>query len=199
MRFRKPKTSENEILARVHIAAFKDFFLTSLGKGFLKTYYSANLKSTKSISICAVDDKDQIIGFSFGCTQAKGYHKELLKQNLIAFIFQGIVILFSKPGKLWRLARNMEKTKLIEDDGKYAELLSIAVMPNAKGLGIGRELIAHFESDAKARGCKKVALTTDYYNNDDVVAFYKKSGYEVFYEFTTYPNRKMYKLIKNLD
>jgi ribosomal protein S18 acetylase RimI-like enzyme len=199
MRFRQPKTSENEILARVHIAAFKDFFLTSLGKGFLKTYYSANLKSTKSISICAVDDNDQIIGFSFGCTQAKGYHKELLKQNLIAFIFQGIVILFSKPGDLWRLARNMEKTKLIEDDGKYAELLSIAVTPNAKGLGIGRELIAHFESDAKARGCKKIALTTDYYNNDVVVAFYKKSGYKVFYEFTTYPNRKMYKLIKNLD
>jgi ribosomal protein S18 acetylase RimI-like enzyme len=93
----------------------------------------------------------------------------------------------------------MEKTKLIEDDGKYAELLSIAVTPNAKGLGIGRELIAHFESDAKARGCKKIALTTDYYNNDVVVAFYKKSGYKVFYEFTTYPNRKMYKLIKNLD
>jgi ribosomal protein S18 acetylase RimI-like enzyme len=117
----------------------------------------------------------------------------------LAFLFQGIVILFSKPRALWRLVKNMEKNKIRIDDGLYAELLSIAVSPNVKGLGIGKELISHFEAEAKVRGCKKIALTTDYYNNDDVVAFYKKSGYKVFYEFTTYPNRKMYKLIKKLD
>ena len=198
MIYRTPKTSESAILTQIHLAAFKDFFLTTLGKKFLNTYYNACLKSAESISICAIDESNQIVGFSIGCIQAKGYHKRLIKQNLLQFLLQGIVILFSKPGALWRLAKNMEKNKITIDDGHYAELLSIAVSPKAKGFGIGKELIAQFELEAKVKGCLKVALTTDFYNNDDVIAFYKKSGYEVFYEFTTYPKRRMYKLIKNL-
>ena len=199
MIYRNTKTSESKILTQIHRVAFKDFFLTTLGKRFLNTYYSSGLKSTESISICAVDENDQIIGFSMGCTQAKGYHKRLVKQNFIEFLLQGIAFLFSKPNALWRLAKNMEKNKITHDDGNYAELLSIAVLPNAKGVGIGKKMIAQFEAEAKSRGCTKIALTTDFYNNDDVIAFYKKIGYGVFYEFTTYPNRKMYKLIKELN
>lgn len=199
MRFRKPKNTESKIFTQIHLEAFKDFFLTTLGPRFLNTYYSSALKSTESISVCAVNQDDQLIGFSIGCKHAKDYHKRLVKQNFLAFFLQGIVILFSKPRALCRLVLNMEKNKNNSDDGNYAELLSIAVSPNVKGLGIGKEMIAHFETEAKARGCKKIALTTDYYNNDDVIAFYKKNGYEVFYEFTTYPQRRMYKLIKNLE
>lgn len=199
MIYRKPKTSESEILSHIHLTAFKDFFLTTLGNSFLKTYYSSALKSAESIAIGAVNQNDQIVGFCVGCTQAKGYHMRLIKQNLFQFLLQGIVILFSNPSALWRLAKNIEKNKITDDNGNYAELLSIAVSPDAKGSGIGKEMIAKFEAEAKAKGCIKVALTTDYYNNDDVIAFYKKSGYEVFYEFTTYPKRRMYKLIKNLE
>lgn len=198
MIYRTAKISESTILTQIHLAAFKDFFLTTLGEKFLNTYYNACLKSPESISICAADEKNQIIGFSMGCIHANGYHKRLVKQNALAFLFQGVIILFSNPSAIWRLAKNMEKNKNKNDNGNYAELLSIAVSPKAKGSGIGKQLITKFEIEAKTKGCIKVALTTDFYNNDDVIAFYKKSGYEVFYEFTTYPNRKMYKLIKNL-
>ena len=44
----------------------------------------------------------------------------------------------------------------------------------------------------------EISLTTDYYNNEKTIAFYKKMGYAVLYEFVTYPNRKMYRMIKNL-
>lgn len=198
MIYRTAKTSESEILTKIHIIAFKDFFLTTLGKSFLNVYYFSSLNSTESISICAVNENDQIIGFSLGCIQAKGYHKRLVFQNFLQFLFQGIRILFSKPGALWRLAQNIEKNKIYHDEGNYAELLSIAVIPDAKGAGVGKEMIAKFEAKAKSRGCTNVALTTDYYNNEDVLAFYKNSGYDIFYEFTTYPKRRMYKLIKNL-
>lgn len=199
MIFRNTKISESKILTQIHCAAFKDFFLTTLGEKFLNTYYHACLKSDESISICAIDKNEQIVGFSMGCIHAKGFHKRLVMQNFTKFLLQGIIILFSKPGAIWRLAKNMEKNKINHDDGNYTELLSIAVSPDAKGTGIGKKMITQFEEEAILRGCTKIALTTDYYNNDDVIAFYKKSGYEVFYEFTTYPKRRMYKLIKNLD
>ena len=56
-----------------------------------------------------------------------------------------------------------------------------------------------FEEKAFIGGSKRITLTTDYNNNERVVAFYKKSGYRIYYDFITYPNRKMYKLIKDLE
>jgi len=45
---------------------------------------------------------------------------------------------------------------------------------------------------------KYISLTTDYHNNEKVVDFYLKSNYKVLNEFISYPNRKMYKMIKML-
>lgn len=198
MNIRTAAKSEYQAFADIHQKAFDGFFLTALGKGFLKTYYKASLNNSESVAICAVDDENRMVGFCIGCTLSKGYHKRLVKNNLIAFLIQGISILFTKPKALYRLAFNLDKNTIKTDDGNYAELLSIGVLPETKGSGIGKELIKRFEAEAKAKGCTKIALTTDYNNNDEVVAFYKKSGYEVFYEFTTYPERRMYKFIKNL-
>lgn len=198
MNIRKAEKTEYSILADIHQKAFNNFFLTTLGKDFLRTYYKASLKSSESVAFCALNDKKQIVGFCIACTLSKGYHKRLIKNNLIDFLFQGISILLTRPKALFRLVSNLDKSTSENDDGNYAELLSIAVSPNAKGMGIGKDLVSHFEAETKARGCQKVALTTDYFNNEDVIAFYKKSGYKVFCEFTTYPNRKMFKMIKNL-
>lgn len=197
MRYKLLTKNDIEQVVKIHIKSFEGFFLTTLGENFLKMYYKSSLKHPDSISIGSFDEDDQMNGFSFGCTRSKGYHTRLIRKNFMTFLFLGIIILFSKPNALFRLLRNMEKNN-INDDGNYAELLSIAVSPNSKELGIGKYMIAHFEAEVKAKGCFKVALTTDYYNNDNVVAFYKKNGYKVFYVFNTYPNRRMYKLIKEL-
>jgi len=198
MLYRKVNKSEYRIISEIHLAAFDGFFLTSLGKRFLNTYYKSCLKSNESIAVCAVDNEDKITGFSFGSLLSKGFHKRIVKQNILLFLSRGMIILLTRPAALLRLANNLDKNANKADDGNYAELLSIAVLPSAKGTGIGKELIKNFEIEAIRKGCKKIALTTDYYNNDDVLEFYKRSGYKVFYEFTAYPDRKMYKLIKDI-
>ena len=50
----------------------------------------------------------------------------------------------------------------------------------------------------KKEGVIYVSLTTDYDNNNKAVGFYNSMGYKILYEFVTYPNRKMYRLIKKL-
>jgi len=186
-------------LTEIHTEAFKEFFLTSLGTGFLRTYYMASLKSRESIAFVAIDTEGRITGFSSGCAKAAGFHKRLILSNIIPFLLQGILITFTKPKSLLRLMRNLDKNNDTADDGNYAELLSIAVLPSCKGEGIGKEVIQAFEAEAKKRGCAKIALTTDLEGNQDVLSFYNKSGYKIFYEFITYPNRKMYKLIKQIS
>lgn len=199
MIYRTVKKNEFDSLAKLHLKAFDDFFLTTLGYGFLKTYYCASLKTKDSIAVCAVNNKNEIVGFSIGCLKSKGFHKKLILNNFLKFSVQAAKILITKPKAIIRLMNNLEKESNQNDDGNYSELLSIAVSPDCKGLGIGKELIKAFELEAILKGSNRIALTTDFNLNDDVIAFYKKTGYEVFYEFITYPNRKMYKLIKELN
>lgn len=99
---------------------------------------------------------------------------------------------------LTRLAKNLDKNPSTSDDRNYAELLSIAILPQLKGSGTGKALLELFEEEVVIRGGQKIALTTDYENNERVIAFYQKCGYEIFYDFVTYPNRHMYKMIKTL-
>ncbi len=198
MIIREIHKNEYKELSYIHLESFKDFFLSNLGKSFLYAYYRACLNSQETIAFCSINSQNELQGFCVGCTESKGFHKRLLIKNIFVFLFQGIIILFTKPKAILRLAKNLDKKTDKKDNGLYAELLSIGVSSSIKGTGVGKELIKRFEEEAKERLCKKIALTTDYYSNENVISFYEKMGYKVFYEFTTYPNRRMYKLIKEL-
>lgn len=199
MYYRKVKETEYDLLAKIHLQAFSTFFLTTLGYNFLRTYYKASLQNNDAIAVCAVDENKNLIGFGIGCIHSKGYHMKLLLKNLPEFFIQAIIISLTKTKAIFRLISNLDKNSNDIDDGNYAELLSIAVLPTHRGLGVGKELIKRYEQEAIKRGCKKIALTTDFSNNEQVISFYKKTGYNIFYEFTTYPKRKMYKLIKEIN
>lgn len=198
MDYRVIQKNEHCHFADIHLDAFNGFFLSSLGKKFLNVYYNAATNSNETIAICAIDNEGQIQGFCTGCVKSKGFHKRLILHNPLAFLYQGLIILLTNPKSLIRLALNLDKISFKNDNGNYAELISIGVSHAYKGLGIGNKLIKIFEEEATRKGCRKISLTTDAYNNEDVVAFYKHLGYKVFYEFTAYPNRKMYKFIKNI-
>lgn len=198
MNYKVIQKKDHHYLADIHLDAFHGFFLSSLGKRFLNGYYNATLNRDETMAVCAIDDDGQIQGFGTGCVRSKGYHKRLILHNPFTFLYLGLIILFSRPKALMRLIMNLDKISIENDDGNYAELISIGVSHTCKGSGIGKALIKIFEEEAKRNGCKKIALTTDYYNNEEVVAFYLHAGYKVFYEFTSYPKRRMYKLIKDL-
>jgi GNAT superfamily N-acetyltransferase len=199
MNYRVIQRNEYRSLVGIHLDAFHGFFLSSLGGRFLSAYYNAAIKSDEAIAACALNEDAQIQGFATGCVRSRGFHKRLIFKNLFTFVYQGLIILFTNPKSLMRLAYNLDKIANEKDDGNYAELISIGVSHASKGSGVGKTLIKIFEEEAKRRGCKRIALTTDYYNNESVVNFYLHSGYKVFYEFTAYPNRRMYKLIKELE
>lgn len=199
MNIRAVAKTEYQVLADIHEKAFDGFFLTTLGNRFLRTYYKASLSNAESVAVCAVNEKNEVVGFCIGCTLSKGYHKRLIRNNFTAFLLQGVLILFTRPKAIYRLAFNLDKSTNNTDDGNYAELLSIGVLPETKGTGAGKEMISVFEDTVTKRGCQRIALTTDFYNNEQVLAFYKRTGFEILCDFTTYPNRRMYKLIKKIQ
>lgn len=182
----------------IHNSAFKDFFLTQLGDNFLKLYYSSLLKNKKGILLGCFDN-DKLCGFCAATTLSKGFNIRLIKDNLKAYSFVGARLFLTKPRALIRLVKNFTKSdSTVEDSGNYAELLSIGVNSRMQGGGVGKKLLLELERIMIEKEIKQLSLTTDYYNNDKGIGFYKSLGYEIMYEFTAYPDRKMYRLIKNI-
>lgn len=186
-------------LAEIHVKAFEGFFLTTLGIKFLQTYYYTCLKHEKTIAVCACDEHNEIIGFASGTIWSKGYNKSIVFSNIVGFGLAFLRIVLTKPKAIIRLQNNMNKDSYKDDKGDYAELLSIAILPSYKGHGIGKNMLLAFEKAALEKNSEKISLTTDYFNNHDVIEFYKRSGYEVLYDLITYPDRHMLRMLKTLD
>lgn len=198
MNIRKATINDVDTIVEIHLDAFKGFFLTSLGSAFLKFYYTCFVRSSEAVTMVA-EEEDMVYGFSASTKVCKGFNSRLIKQNLFSFGLLSLKLLFTKPGALIRLAKNLtKKGDSVEDNEDYAELYSIGVDSHQQGKGIGKKLLAKTEEVMKQEGVERVSLTTDYYNNESAVGFYLSMGYEPLYEFVTYPNRKMYRLIKTL-
>lgn len=198
MNIRKATINDVDTIVEIHLDAFKGFFLTSLGSAFLKFYYTCFVKSRETVTMVA-EEEDMVYGFSASTKVCKGFNRRLIKNNMFAFSMLSLKMLFTSPKALIRLAKNLtKKGEGVEDNEDYAELYSIGVSKSAQGKGIGKKLLAKTEEVMKLEGVERVSLTTDYYNNENAVGFYHSMGYETLYEFVTFPNRKMYRLIKTL-
>lgn len=198
MKIRKANVSDVDNIVEIHLDAFKDFFLTSLGPAFLKFYYTCFINKSETVTIVAEED-GIIYGFSASTMVCKGFNSRLIKNNLYSFGILSLKMLFTTPTSLLRLVKNLSKKgEGVEDNEDYAELYSIGVSKVAQGMGIGKKLLSATEVVMKQEGVKRISLTTDYEHNEQAVGFYHSMGYETLYEFVTYPNRKMYRLIKAL-
>lgn len=198
MIIRKATINDVDTIVEIHLNAFEGFFLTSLGAEFLRFYYSCFVRSNETVTMIA-EDNGVIYGFSASSKFCKGFNSRLIKSNLIAFGLLSFKLLLIKPISLLRLVKNLSKKgENVIDNEDYAELYSIGVCKSAQGKGVGKMLLLKSEQVMKEEGVTRVSLTTDFDNNEQAVGFYHSMGYETLYEFVTYPNRKMYRLIKIL-
>lgn len=185
-------------VVRIHEAAFKKFFLTTLGSKFLETYYKSVNNADDGILIGCYDE-GKLVGFVSGSLLCAGFNKKLIKNNLITFSLVGLSLLFTNPKALLHLKKNLEKKDSDHgDDGNYVELASIGVDPNCQGQGAGTKLLKEFENYCRKKNQRVITLTTDYEDNDGVLKFYQNNGFEPWYNFVTFPNRRMYKMRKML-
>jgi len=185
-------------MIKIHLLAFPGFFLSKLGYFFLDVYYRSIMKSREGISIVLLDPSDKVIGFCVGTKKSHGFHTRLIKHNIPEFFLAGLIVILKNPAGIIRLLRNLDKRSTSTDSGEYSEVLSIALDPEYTAMGLGKILLTAFEKILINKGSSQVSLTTDYYDNDKVIDFYLKSGYNAMATFYAYPKRKMYRLIKQL-
>lgn len=177
-------------IADIHIKTFTGFFLTFMGKGFLKQMYKAYIQHEKSMLIVACDN-DEVVGFVAYSTALSELYKYMIKHQIIQFGWYSVGAFFRKPKVFMRLVRAFLKPSESARKEKYAEITSIGVKPHIKGRGIGSILIEAVKQDLKNSDCEYIALETDALNNEVANGFYVKNGFELFCEYKTHEGRAM--------
>lgn len=189
-----------EEIVHLHKLAFPGFFLTTLGSEFLLIMYRTFLFNSGGVFLVD-EENNRLQGFAVGVMKSAGKDRRLAIRFLPQFLLAIIPALVRNPiNVLKRFATQffaVGKEPAIPDDAVV--LRSIGVLPDAKGRGVAGRLLIEFEEQAKMKGAKIVALTTDARENERAIGFYRKNGYEIAQEFEQDKNRAMLLMLKKLN
>ena len=175
----------------VHLESFPGFFLSFLGDRFLRLYYSGICAAPEGIALVYLNEAGIPAGFVAGTTNPQGFYRRLLKSDGLKFALASLGALFRRPSTCGRLLRALTHPSANPIGDEVAGLYSIGVLPELQGTGAGKKLVRAFLAEAARRGCKKVFLTTDRDENDEVNGFYRSLGFTIQHQYVTPEGRRM--------
>lgn len=179
----------NEI-AHIHVETFQGFFLTFLGKGFLKKMYEAYCEHAESDLLVAFQ-KTAPVGFLAYSEDLSGLYRYMIKKKLVYFAWYSMGAFFRNPKIFLRLIRAFLKPKESERNVRYVELASIGVHPKYASSGIGTLLIQKLKSEVDFNFYEYITLETDEIDNDTAILFYERNGFIKERSFVTHEGRRM--------
>ncbi|WP_028043337.1 GNAT family N-acetyltransferase [Candidatus Stoquefichus massiliensis] len=177
-------------IVHIHLQTFDGFFLTFLGKGFLKQLYLGFMEHENSNIIVALEN-DKVLGFIAYSEDMSSFYKYLVKRKLLYFGWYAFIAFVKKPTVLIRLLSAFKKSEEVQRPEKYIELASIGVMPTEKGKGIGSQMISYLKENIDLNKFKYISLETDAKNNEYVNKFYCQNGFILCRTYETKQGRKM--------
>lgn len=183
------KNIVNEIVD-IHMATFQGFFLTFLGKGFLKQLYEGYIEHKQSNLIVAKQN-NEIVGFIAYSSDISDLYKYLIKKKLLLFAWYSFIAFIKNPKILFRLLSAFSKSEEVNRKEKYIELASIGVKPDVKAQGIGSSMISYMKEQIDFNEYEYISLETDAENNEYANKFYQKNGFILERTYETKQGRKM--------
>lgn len=188
----KPNEKEliNEIVT-IHLNTFTGFFLTFMGRGFLKQMYQSYCDYDESGLLVAEED-GKALGFLAFSSNFSGLYKFMIKTRLIQFGWYSIGAFFKRPSAFMHIISAFLKPGEAKREEKYVELSSIGVDPNVKSKGIGSKLIDALKDNVDFNKFAYINLETDAVDNEGAIHFYEKNGFVRERMFETDEGRKMY-------
>ncbi len=177
-------------IVEIHLSTFQGFFLTFMGRGFLRKMYQSYVKHKDSDIFIAVEE-GKIVGFLAYSSNLSGLYKYMIKHKLIPFMWYSIGAFFRKPKVFMRLIRAFLRPSESKREEKYVELSSIGVSPDMKSRGVGSLLIDALKAEVDFSLYEYITLETDAVDNEGANYFYQKNGFALVRTYETREKRKM--------
>lgn len=188
----------NEVAA-VHERCFEGYFLTQLGRAFLRRYYASFCRHDSAYGVIARDrENERVAAFVVGTADTQAHFRVFYRRNMLSlllsvpvkFVTNPIIRrqLLSRTSHIKTAALSLvpglkrRPSKPIGDrgpDNQYPlRLLSIAAAPEYRGSGAADLVSDRFEQFLRADGHKRVGLSV-HADNRRAIAFYEKQGWEL--------------------
>lgn len=191
---RKVKSDEKELIneiVTIHLNTFTGFFLTFMGRGFLRQMYQSYCDHDESGLLVAEED-GKALGFLAFSSNFSGLYKFMIRTRLIQFGWYSVGAFFRRPSAFMHIISAFLKPGEAKREEKYVELSSIGVDPNVKSKGIGSKLIDALKKNVDFDKYAYINLETDAVDNEGAIHFYEKNGFVRERMFETDEGRKMY-------
>jgi len=152
-----------------------------LGLGFVATFYETLLRSPLGFGFVAQQD-GRTVGFSTGVVDWRRFYRGFLRRHI--WLTMRIVMANVRGGRWWRLletARYAGATAL-----PAAELVSIALEPEARGTGCGDMLVRHILKEFADRQVHAVRVTAGE-GNVPAHRLYERAGFRLRAQMEIHP------------
>lgn len=180
----------NDIVT-IHMKTFKGFFLTFMGRGFLKQMYCSYCEHENS-GLLVAEENNRPIGFLAYSSDYSGLYKYMIRKYLPIFAWYSVGAFFRKPTAFIHIIKAFFKPSEVRRKEQYIELASIGVAPEFKSRGVGSQLIKKLKEIVDLEKYAYISLETDASNNETAIQFYKKNGFIIERMYETDEKRKMY-------
>ena len=172
MSIRPAGIADAPAMARLHATEIAEGFLPTLGVRFLGLLYRRVARSPSSFAFVA-DDGAAVVGFAAGTESLRALYRSFLLRDGAA------VVLAAGPriARSWR--RVMETLRYPSREGADlppAELIAIAVGREARGRGLGHELVDAVTAEFSRRGVTTARVVTGA-DNDAALRLYRACGF----------------------
>lgn len=191
---REVKSDEKKIIdeiVTIHLNTFTGFFLTFMGRVFLRQMYQSYCDHEESGLLVAEGD-GKTVGFLAYSSDFSGLYKFMIKTRLVQFGWYSMGAFFRRPSAFLHIIKAFLKPSEVKRKEKYVELSSIGVDPNVKSKGVGSKLIEKLKKLVDFEEYAYITLETDAVNNEGAIHFYEKNGFIRERMFVTDEGRKMY-------
>lgn len=176
-------------IASIHRKCFPNSFSTKLG--YLEKFYSVYMNEAPELFLVG-GDNNTIEGFCMGYYLEKnGFMKKFLKQNMMPLSFKMLKLLLVGDLVAWRKIKSIfkrgESFQVINEiysdipPTEIGDLLSICVIPEARGNGLANELMLKYLNILECKNRKVCYLTVDV-ENERAINFYLKHSFEPYKE-----------------
>ncbi|MHC4140196.1 MAG: GNAT family N-acetyltransferase [Planctomycetota bacterium] len=162
-------------VAQLHIEGISTGFISSLGVKFVTALYEAIIENGTCYGF--VTDDDKVVGFVAFTTNLGHFYKSIILKKGFRFAF----LLARKMLSLKRIKRICETlfypNRIQELQLPEAELLSIAIAPAARRMGLASRLVENCFAEYQKDGLGKVKVLVDA-ENKAANRLYQKCGFE---------------------
>jgi ribosomal protein S18 acetylase RimI-like enzyme len=172
MNVRVGTEADVDVAATMHASEISEGFLPSLGHPFLARLYRRVVRSPRSFLLVG-DDDGRAVGFVAGSENVGELYRSFL-------LHDGVPAALRALPRIVRSGRRVFETLRYpagDNDLPEAELLAIAVAPDARSQGIGRALVEAFTAELRRRDVDgaRVVVAAD---NERAVRLYEACGFK---------------------